>query len=53
MLRTVRALVAVLLVGGVALLVPPQMKDLLAFVVDGGAFSFDVSLVVLGLYAWY
>src|SRR5215468_907040 len=56
MLRTCRAPVAVLLVGGLGLTVPPQMRDMLAFLDDGAkwaAFSFQLALLVLAGSAWF
>ena len=38
MLRTVRAAVAVMLVGGIGLTVPPQTRDMLAFLGDAGVW---------------
>src|SRR5882724_11900672 len=56
MLRTVRAAVAVMLVGGIGLTVPPQTRDMLAFLDDNHiwpAISFQLSLVVLSGSAWF
>src|SRR5262249_42612855 len=56
MLRTCRAPVAVLLVGGIGLTVPTQMRDMLRFLDDGlqwGAFSLPFALLVLAGSAWF
>jgi hypothetical protein len=56
MLRTVRAAVAVMLVGGIGLTVPPQTRDMLAFLEDAGtwpAISFPIALTVLAGSAWF
>lgn len=56
MLRTVRAAVAVMLVGGIGLTVPPQTRDMLAFLEDAGvwrAISFPIALGVLAGSAWF
>jgi hypothetical protein len=56
MLRTVRAAVVVMLLGGIGLTVPPQTRDMLAFLDSGGgwpAISFQISLVVLAGSAWF
>jgi hypothetical protein len=56
MLRTVRAAVAVLLLGGIALIIPPQTRDMLAFLDNGRfwtAISFEIALVVLAGSAWF
>jgi hypothetical protein len=53
MLRTARAPVAVLLLGAAALLIPPEMKDLLTFILDGHVAGFAVALVTLGFSAWF
>jgi hypothetical protein len=56
MLRTMRAAVAVLLAGGVALTVPPQTRDMLTFLDTGRiwpAISFQIALIVLGASAWF
>jgi hypothetical protein len=56
MARTCRAAIAVLLVGAIALTVPPQTKDMLEFLADDrtwDAFSFQLALVVLGGSAWF
>jgi hypothetical protein len=56
MLRTVRAAVAVMLVGGIGLTVPPQTRDMLAFLEDAGvwrAISFPIALAVLAGSAWF
>ena len=55
MLRTVRAPMGIVVFGGMALLVPPQTSDMLAFVESRpwpGAVSFQVALLVFGLNAW-
>jgi hypothetical protein len=56
MLRTARAPVAVLLTGGIGLAVPPQTRDMLAFLGTGrtgAAVGFYVGLAVLGGTAWF
>jgi hypothetical protein len=56
MLRTVRAAVAVMLVGGIGLSIPPQTRDMLAFLEDAGiwaAISFPIAPVVLAGSAWF
>jgi hypothetical protein len=56
MLRTVRAAVAVMLVGGIGLSIPPQTRDMLAFLEDAGiwaAISFPIALVVRAGSAWF
>ena len=56
MLRTVRAAVAVMLLGGIGLTVPPQTRDMLAFLEDAGiwpAISFPIALAVLAGSAWF
>jgi hypothetical protein len=56
MLRTVRAAVAVMLLGGIGLTVPPQTRDMLAFLEDSGiwpAISFPIALAVLAGSAWF
>ncbi len=56
MLRTIRAAAVVILVGGIAITVPPQMHDMLAFLDDGRiwpAVSFQLALIVLGGSAWF
>src|SRR5690242_14171666 len=56
MFRTARASVAILLLGGLGLTVPPQMSDMLAFLDRGhvwAAVSFQIALVVLGGSAWF
>ena len=56
MLRTARAPVAVLLLGGIGLTVPPQTHDMLAFLGADriwGAASFQLALAVLGGSAWF
>ena len=50
MLRTVRAAIAVMLLGGIGLTVPPQTRDMLAFLDSERiwpAVSFQIGLVVL------
>ena len=56
MLRTIRAAAAVLLLGGVALTVPPQTRDILTFLDTGRiwpAISFQIALIALGGSAWF
>ena len=56
MLRTVRAAVAVMLLGGIGLTVPPQTRDMLAFLEDGRiwpAISFQIALIVFAGSAWF
>src|SRR5262244_1712183 len=56
LLRTVRAAVAVMLLGGIGLTVPPQTRDMLAFLEGDGiwpAISFQIALVVLAGSAWF
>jgi hypothetical protein len=55
MLRTVRAPVGVMVLGGIGLTVPPQTRDMLAFLDSGGwpAISFQIALVVLATSAWF
>jgi hypothetical protein len=56
MLRTIRAAVAVLLLGGIALTVPPQTHDMLTFLGADRiwpAISFQIALMVLGGSAWF
>ena len=56
MLRTVRAAVAVMLLGGIGLTIPPQTRDMLAFLEDGRiwpAVSFQLALIVLAGSAWF
>ncbi len=56
MLRTARAPVAVLLLGGLGLTVPPQTRDMLAFLGNDrvwAAASFQLALLVLGGSAWF
>ena len=56
MLRTVRAAVMVLLLGGIGLTVPPQTRDMLAFLDDGPIWppiSFQLALIVLAGSAWF
>src|ERR1700758_113011 len=56
MLRTVRAAVAVMILGGIGLTVPPQTRDMLAFLDNGRfwpALSFQLALIVLAGSAWF
>jgi hypothetical protein len=56
MLRTVRAAVAVMLLGGIGLTVPPQTRNMLAFLDESGlwpAISFQIALIVLAGSAWF
>jgi hypothetical protein len=56
MLRTVRAAVAVMILGGIGLTVPPQTRDMLAFLDNGRfwpALSFQLAMVVLAGSAWF
>ena len=56
MLHTIRAAVAVLLLGGIGLTVPPQTRDMLVFLDDGRiwpAISFQIALAVLAGSAWF
>lgn len=56
MVRTIRAAVAVMLVGGIGLTVPPQTGDMLAFLESDRiwpAVSFQLALVVLAGSAWF
>jgi hypothetical protein len=56
MLRTIRAAVAVMLLGGLGLTVPPQTRDMLAFLDDNRiwpAVSFQIALIVLATSAWF
>jgi hypothetical protein len=56
MLRTVRAAIAVMLLGGIGLTVPPQTRDMLAFLEDAGvwpAISFQLALAVFAGSAWF
>ena len=56
MLRTIRAAVAVMLLGGIGLTVPPQTRDMLAFLDNGRiwpAVSFQIALIVLAGSAWF
>jgi hypothetical protein len=54
MLRTVRGPVAVLVLGVVGLLVPPQTQDMLA-AIDGvwSTFAFNLALALLAFAAWF
>jgi hypothetical protein len=56
MVRTARAALAVLLVGGIGLTIPPQTRDMLAFLDTNrvwAAISFQLALIVFGGSAWY
>lgn len=56
MLRTVRAAVAVMLLGGIGLTIPPQTRDMLAFLENGRiwpAASFQIALIVFAGSAWF
>jgi hypothetical protein len=56
MLRTSRAAAAVLLLGGIGLTIPPQTRDMLAFLEDDRiwpAISFQIALAVLAGSAWF
>ena len=56
MLRTVRAAVVVMLLGGIGLTVPPQTRSVLAFLDESSpwpAISFQIALVVLAGSAWF
>jgi hypothetical protein len=56
MLRTIRAAVAVMLLGGIALTVPLQTQDMLAALDNDHAWSavsFQIALMVLGGSAWF
>jgi hypothetical protein len=58
LLRTIRAPLAILILAGIALLVPPQTADMLAALGDGrrslgDTFWFHVALAFLALSAWY
>jgi hypothetical protein len=56
MLRTIRAAVAVMLLGGIRPTVPPQTRDMLAFLDDSRiwpAISFQIALAVLAGSAWF
>ena len=56
MLRTIRAAVAVMLLGGIGLTVPPQTRDMLAFLEDDRIWppiSFQLALIVLAGSAWF
>src|SRR5271166_5575932 len=58
LLRTIRAPLAILILAGIALLVPPQTADMLAALEDGrrslgDTFWFHVALAFLALSAWY
>src|SRR5271166_6540633 len=58
LLRTIRAPLAILILAGIALLVPPQTAEMLAALEDGrrslgDTFWFHVALAFLALSAWY
>ena len=56
MVRTARAAVAVLLIGGIGLTLPPQTRDMLAFLDANrvwAAISFQLALIVFGGSAWF
>lgn len=56
MLRTIRAAAGVMLLGGIALTVPPQTRDMLAALDTDSIWSgvsFQIALVVLGGFAWF
>jgi hypothetical protein len=56
MLRTIRAAVVVMQLGTIGLTVPPQTRDMLAFLDDGHvwpAVSFQLALIVLAGSAWF
>jgi hypothetical protein len=54
MLRTVRAPIAVLLLGVVGLLVPPQTHDMLAAIDNPwSTLAFNIALLLLAFAAWY
>lgn len=56
MLRSVRAAVAVMLLGLIGVTAPPQTRDMLAFLEDAGiwqAISFPIALAVLAGSAWF
>jgi hypothetical protein len=56
MVRTARAALAVLLVGGIGLTIPPQTRDMLAFLDTNrvwAAISFQLALIVFGGSAWF
>ena len=56
MLRTVRAAVVVMILGGIGLTVPPQTREMLAFLDNGRfwpALSFQLAMVVLAGSAWF
>ncbi len=56
MLRTCRAAIAVLLVGYIALTLPPETRDMLTFLDHDrvwAALSFQLALAVFGCAAWY
>jgi hypothetical protein len=56
MLRTVRAVVLLIVVGGAGLTLPPQTSDMLAYMETAPvrvAVSFQISLLILGISTWY
>ena len=56
MLRTVRAPLAVILLGGIGLTVPPQTRNMLAFLDESGPWpviTFLIVLIVLAASAWF
>ena len=56
MLRTIRAAVAVMLLGGLGLTLPPQTRDMLAFLDKDrvwGAISFQIALGFLAFSGWF
>ncbi len=56
LLRTCRAAVAVLLFAAVGVLLPPQTRDMLAYLADGNPWqhaSLHLALIFLGFGAWY
>jgi hypothetical protein len=54
MLRTVRAPMAVLLLGVIGLLVPPQTQDMLAAIDDfWSTLAFNIALMLLAFAAWF
>lgn len=56
MLRTTRAAISILVFGGAALTLPPQTRDMLAFLDGasiGSAIAFQASLFVLAMSGWY
>jgi hypothetical protein len=56
MLRTVRAVVALLVLGGAGLTLTPQTSDMLAYMEAAPVrvtVSFQISLLILGISTWY